>query len=366
MAEPSKIAWVYVGTHRSGPGTGLSRARFDGVSGVLTPPVLVTVAADPAYLAITQDGHHLYTGNSGTPGGVRAYTLDAGTGELHLLNAHLSSGRGPSHLSLDSTGRFVLAANYHGGYVEVLAIGADGSLGRQTACVQHQGRSVHPDRQTRPHPHCVRVDPDNRFALVADLGLDQVLVYRFDDSTGGLAAHEPGPVRVTPGSGPRHFSWHPNRRWIYLVEEIASAVTVMAWDSDRGILRELQTLPALPAGFSGHNTSAEILVHPTGRFLYVSNRGHDSIAAFAVDEPTGRLAPIQHVSSGGRTPRYMAFDLTGRWLLAANHDSDGITVFAIDRDSGHLRPHGPPVSVRRPSGLALASVYDDDRHQEYS
>jgi 6-phosphogluconolactonase len=212
---------------------------------------------------------------------------------------------------------------------------------------------VHPNRQTRPYAHCVRVDPGNRFALVADLGLDRIFVYRFDAATGTLAPHNPPHVNVAPGSGPRHLSWHPNGQWIYLVEEITSRVTLLAWEAETGALREVQTLAALPPEFAGENTSAEVLVHPAGRFVYVSNRGHDSVAAFAVDERTGRLALVQHAPSGGHTPRYMAFDLTGEWLLVANHDSDTIAVLSIDERGGRLRPHGEPVAAHRPYGIAL-------------
>jgi 6-phosphogluconolactonase len=250
----------------------------------------------------------------------------------------------------------VLAANYDGGFVEVLALAADGSLDRQVAFVQHEGRSVHPERQTRPYAHCVRVDPENRFALVADLGLDQVRLYRFDASSGGLAPHEPAVVPVSPGSGPRHLAWHPNGRWLYLVEEISSEVGLFSWTSTTGTLQPVQSVPALPPGFAGDNTSAEILVHPTGRFVYASNRGHDSLAAFAVAESSGTLTPLQHVPSGGRTPRYMTFDLTGRWLLATNLDSDTVAIFGIDRDTGRLTLHGDPLAVRRPFGIAFVQA----------
>jgi 6-phosphogluconolactonase len=356
MRDPAGHAWVFFGTQRAGPGTGFSRARFDAATGALSPPRLVTVADDPSYFVVHPDGRHLYTCNSGTPGGVSAYTLNPATGELDFLNAHVSQGRGPSHLSLDVAGRFVLAANYDGGFVEVLALAADGSLDRQVAFVQHEGRSVHPERQTRPYAHCVRVDPENRFALVADLGLDQVRLYRFDASSGGLAPHEPAVVPVSPGSGPRHLAWHPNGRWLYLVEEISSEVGLFSWTSTTGTLQPVQSVPALPPGFAGDNTSAEILVHPTGRFVYASNRGHDSLAAFAVAESSGTLTPLQHVPSGGRTPRYMTFDLTGRWLLATNLDSDTVAIFGIDRDTGRLTLHGDPLAVRRPFGIAFVQA----------
>ena len=357
MDDPNHDSvWVLFGTQRSGPGTGFSRARFDLRTGLLTPPALVQVADDPSYFVVDASGRCLYACHSGTPGGVGAYRLDHDSGRPRLLNAHISRGRGPSHLSLDRSGRFVLAANYGGGYVEVLAIAADGSLGPQTACIQHAGRGPDPERQTQPHPHCVRVTPDNRLALVADLGLDRMMVYRFDATTGALAPHDPGSTSVAPASGPRHFVWHPNGRWIYLVEEISSSVTVFSWDAGGGTLQELQTVRALPQEYAAANTSAEILVHPRGHALYVSNRGHESVARFTVDASTGRLGLAQHVPSGGHTPRYMTIDPTGAWLLVTNHDSDAVTVFGIASSDGRLTPQGEPVRVRRPFGVAFVAA----------
>jgi 6-phosphogluconolactonase len=346
------MTWIIFGTQRSGPGTGFSRASFNAETGELDAPELVAVADDPSFFVINPDGDRLFTCNSGTPGGVSAYSVDATTGKLDFINHHGSRGRGPSQLSLDRTGRFVLAANYGGGYVEVVAIEPDGSLGGQTAMIEHHGRSVRGDRQTRPYAHCVTVAPSNQFALVADLGLDQVLVYRFDAMSGALTPHVPPFVALTPGSGPRHLAWHPDGRRVYLIEELSNEVTALEWNEETGALRELQTLTTLPGDFRGESTAAEILVHPNGRFLYASNRGHDSVAVFAIDARAGTLTLVERVSSQGRTPRYLAFDPTGRWLIVANHDSDNVTVFAIDEVSGRLTPAGAPVHVHRPFGIA--------------
>jgi 6-phosphogluconolactonase len=346
--------WLFVGTQRSGDGTGFSRLSFDTATGALTPPDLAAIAPDPSFFVVSGDYRHLYACHSGTPGGVGAYGVDAATGELRPLGQHVSIGRGPSQLSLDHAGRFVLAANYAGGYVEVIAIGVDGTLGRQTAFVQHSGSSVHPDRQTRPYVHCAVPDPTNRFVLAADLGTDEVVIYRLHEARGTLTLHDPRATPVPPGSGPRHLAWNPNGVSLYLIEELSSEVTVFHWDAARGALTSRQTISALPHDFHGANTAAEVLVHPSGNFLYASNRGHDSIVVFRVAPGDGLLDVEQFVSSRGRTPRYLALDATGRWLVAANCDSDSLAVFGIDHRSGHLTPTGVLAAISRPYGLAFA------------
>jgi len=348
--------WLFVGTHHSGPGTGLSRARFDPATGSLSSfePAVETV--DPAFFVVHPDGQHLYTCNSGTPGGVTAFALTPSTGALTLLNAVESAGRGPSQLTLDRTGRALLDANYGGGYVESLPLTPAGSLGTVGTRVQHQGQGADPVRQSRPYVHCVTVDPDNRFALVADLGLDRVYVYRFNAAAGTLAPHDPQYVATAPGSGPRHLAWHPNGRWIYLIEELSNTITLFTWDGASGRLDAKQTVNTLPADFAGENTTAEILVRGDGRFVYASNRGHDSVAVFGVDQENGRLALASRVNAGGRTPRYLAFDPSQAWLFAANVDSDAISQFRVDVESGALTLHGSPHHQPRPYGLAFAAV----------
>jgi 6-phosphogluconolactonase len=353
VTRAASHSWLFIGTQRSGADTGFSRGLFDSDSGTISQLDRAAVADDPSFFVLSSDGRHLYTCNSGTPGGVSAYELAPQRGGMTLLNHHVSVGRGPSQLSLDRSERFVLAANYGGGYIEVVAIEPDGRLGARTAFIQHEGRSVHPERQTRPYAHCITASPSNRFALAADLGTDRVLVYRFDAAAGALTPHVPAHAPVTAGSGPRHLAWHPNGRWIYLIEELSNEVTTFDWDDDRGVMEVRQTVSTLPALFSGENTAAEVLVHPNGRFLYASNRGHDSVAVFAIDEREGTLALADRVDSGGRTPRYLAFDPTGRWLVVANCDSDGVAVFAIDPTRGALAHHAS-VDVARPYGLAFA------------
>jgi 6-phosphogluconolactonase len=277
-----------------------------------------------------------------------AYQIDRHTGRLSLINATIADGRGPSHLSLDRTGRFVLDANYGGGYVEAFALRDDGGIATRTALVHHQGRSVDAERQTRPYAHAIKTDPTNRFALACDLGTDQVVIYRFDERTGTLVPNDPPFQPVEAGSGPRHLAWHPNGSWLYVVTELKNTVIAYTWDSGRGVLTELQTISTLPGGFTGATTAAEIAVHPGGRWVYASNRGADSIAVFSVDSTSGRLSAVEQVPSLGQTPRYFAFDPSARWMLVPNIDTNNIAVFAVDGATGRLTPHRDPVSVLRP------------------
>jgi 6-phosphogluconolactonase len=345
---PAADMYVYFGTHSSGPGIGFSVAHFDTDTGVLTAPRFLTEAVEPAFFVIHPDGRHLYTCNSGSPGGVSAYEIERATGQLTLLNKEPAGGGDPSYICLDRTGRYVLVANYEGGNIAVVALKPDGSLGERTAFVQHTGSSVDPRRQTHAYAHSIIVDPTNRFALVADLGLDRLFVYRFDEKNGSLQPNDPPFATVRPGSGARHARFHPNGRWVYLISEMGCTVTAFHWDSAHGALTEFQTVSTLPADFKGISNCAEIEVHPNGRFLYGSNRGHDSLAVFTIDPDTGRLALLEHVSTQGKTPRNFAFDPTGKWIICTNHGSDNAVVFRVDEATGRLTPAGPPVSVPSP------------------
>ena len=346
--------YVYFGTRVSGPGKGFSLAHFDTDTGMLTKPKFLLEDEMPAFFVIHPDGRHLYTCNAtntfhgGPEGWISAYAIDPKTGQLTLLNRKSSSGANPSYISLDKTARYALVANYQGGNVAVLALNPDGSLGDRTGFAQHTGRSVNPERQTQPYAHSIIVDPSNRFALNADLGLDKLFVYRFNDKDGSLTPNDPPFAAVKPGSGPRHVKFHPNGRWVYLINEMASAVTVFNWDAAKGSLTEFQTVSTLPAGCTDTNNSAELEIHPNGRFLYGSNRGHDSLVVFAIDPETGRLSLVEHVSSRGKFPRNFTFDPTGRWILCSNHGSDNAVVFRVDDATGKLTPVGPPVEVPLP------------------
>lgn len=345
---------VYVGTYTSGESRGIYRFSLDPETGKTTVPRLAAESENPSFLAIHPDGRHVYavteTDDLGADktGGVTAFEIEAPTGALRELNQQPSKGAHPCHLVVDAEGKNVLVANYSGGNLAVVPIGADGRLKPPSSVQQHVGSGPNLGRQKGPHAHGLALAPDGRFAFAADLGADRVFVHRFDASAGALEPHDPPAAVLAPGSGPRHVVFHPSGSFLYAIGELLSTVTVFRYDSAAGILEAVQTLTTLPAGFEGENTTAEIAVSPDGRFLYGSNRGHDSLAVFSVDAATGRLAAVGHVATGGRTPRHFAIDPTGRWLLAANQGSDTVVVFRRDPESGLPSPVGEPVAVPKP------------------
>jgi len=347
---------VYFGSHGNGPNDGFSLAHFDTDTGKLSMPVFWQKAVAPAYFVLSRDQKRLYTCNSAPGSSVSAYTVEAATGKLTFLNQKPSGGGDPSYVSLDAAGRYVMVANYEGGSIAVYAVLADGSLGERTAFVEHTGSSVNPGRQTHARPHSIRVDPSNRFVLVPDLGVDKLFVYRLDQNTGTLQPNDPPFASVAPGSGPRHLMFSPNGRWAYLINEMGSTIIRFGWDAQRGVLTQYETVSALPRDFTGTSTCAEILMHPSGKFAYATNRGHNSVAVFAVDAGTGRLSLLQHITTQGQTPRNCEFDPTGHWLLVSNQDSDNAVVFRIAPDTGRLTQVGDPVKVPAPFCERFLSV----------
>ncbi len=349
-----KTLLVYVGTY-TGPKTGsqgIYLFRMDTAAGALKPEGPVAEIANPTFLAIHPNRRFLYAVNEvsdyggAKTGAVAAFAIGPASGKLGLLNRQPSGGAGPCHLVVDAAGEHVLVANYGGGSVEVLPVAADGRLGEPTAVVQHRASAGAPRK--RPRAHSVNLDASQRFAFVADLGLDKVFSYRFDGAAGTLAPNDPPAISLAAGAGPRHFAWHPSGRFAYVINELNSTVTALAYDPDRGALSELQTLSTLPKGFAGKSDCAEVQVHPSGRFLYGSNRGHDSIAIFAIDATTGRLTSLGHEATQGKTPRNFGIDPSGAWLVAANQDSDNLVVFRIDPGTGQLHPTGTVVEVPAP------------------
>lgn len=352
-AEVSDPLRLYVGTFTRGESTsaGIYVLAFDETTGTLSELRLAAKAENPSFLALHPDADFLYA--VGRPmakagakeGAVLAFAIDPDSGALQLLNEQGSGGRGPCHVTVDATGRVVLVANYSGGSVAAYPIGPDGRLAESSAFVQHEGSSAHPKRQTRPHAHSIYVDPSNRFALSADLGIDRVLVYGLDASTGTLTSN--GAATVAPGSGPRHLAFHPDGAWAYVLNELNRTVTAFSFDPENGEMAELQTISSVPDGFTDGN-SAEVRCSADGRFLYTSNRGHDSIASFAIDAATGKLAATGHVSTGGHWPRNFTLSPSGRWLLVANQKSSSIVVFDIDPETGVPTPTGQTVTVSAP------------------
>jgi 6-phosphogluconolactonase len=337
--------FVYIGSNTRVKSKGIFAYRFHPASGKVTPVGLVAETPYPSWLTVHPNQQYLYAANEnafkptpGQPSTISAFAIDRKTGNLSLLNQASAVGRGPCHLSVDKTGKWLLAANYASGSVVVLPIQPDGRLGESSAFVQHQGSSVNPQRQQGPHAHCIFASPDNRFVLATDLGLDQVLVYRFDAAKGSLAPNDPPFAKVAPGAGARHFAIHPNKKLVYVVSELANTVTTFQYDGAKGTLTEIQSVPTLPKEFTGRSSSAEILVDRAGKFLYTSNRGHDSIAVFAIDSKKGTLTPAGHVPTQGKTPRNFEIDPTGRYLFAANQDSHSIVLFRVDAKTGKLTP----------------------------
>jgi 6-phosphogluconolactonase len=348
--ENSEIA-VYFGTYTGPKSKGIYLSRLDLTSGKLSAPIVAGEIAQPSFLALHPNRRFLYAVNETgegrrSTGQVTAFAVGA-DGKLTLLNQQPSRGSGPCHLVVDRAGKNVLLANYGGGSVAAFPIGADGRLGASTGFVQHTGSSVNPQRQKEPHAHSINLDAANHFAVAADLGLDKVLVYRFDVAKGTLTPNEPPSTSVKGGSGPRHFAFHPNGRNAYVINEMASTVTAFQYDAEKGVLKELQTVSTLPQGYKGESDTAEVQVHPSGKFLYGSNRGHDSIAVFAI-EANGTLRYVENTPTGGRTPRNFGLSPDGRYLLAANQDSDNVVVFRIDSKSGRLASTGNTLAIPSP------------------
>lgn len=350
-AAQSRSYLMYVGTY-TGPKTnskGIYAWRYE--NGKFAPLGMVAETPNPTFLTIHPKGRYLYAANEvpefegERAGSVTAFSIDPAGGALKAMNAVSAKGPGPCYVSVDRTGRYVLVANYVGGSVAVLPIGADGKVGAASAFVQHSGSSANAQRQKEPHAHCIKPSPDNKYVLAADLGIDQLVVYRFDAKKGTLTPNDPPAGKLKPGAGPRHFAFHPKKKLVYQINELDSTVTAFQWNN--GALTEMQTISTLPSGWTGSTTTAEIIVHPSGRFLYGSNRGHDSIAVFSIDG-SGKLSAVDHTSTQGQTPRNFVLDPAGEHLLAANQRSDNIVVFRIDRTTGKLTPTGDKLEAPSP------------------
>jgi 6-phosphogluconolactonase len=342
---------VLFGTHVAGPGKGFSASHFDAKTGVLSQPEFVAEAAGPAYFVLAAGQTRLYTCNSN--GFVSAYSVMNEGRSLTLLNKVPSEGGDPSYISLDKTGKYIFVANYQGGSIVVWALKPDGSIGEQTAFVQHTGNGVDAKRQTHAYAHSIIVDPTNRFVLTADLGLDKLFVYKFDVKTGALTPNDRAFVSVPPGLGARHVVFHPNGRWVYLDNEMGSKVVFFHWDSTKGSLNQVEVVSMLPGEFAGTSAAADMKVSPDGRFLYGTNRyegkgQNGDIVVFAIEKKIGLLKAIQHISSGGETPRNCEFDPSGQWMVVTNHGSNNAVVFKIDQKMGTLTQQGAPVSVPYP------------------
>ncbi len=353
---------AYVGTYTTKKASkGIYVYRFDAAAGQLTSVGLAAESTDPSFVVAHPNGKYLYGVNEvgnydgKKSGAVSAFAIDHKSGRLTLLNQVASGGADPCYISLDKTGKHVLVANYSGGSVAVFPVLKDGRLGEASAFVQHQGSGANKERQEAPHAHWIQTSPDNRLAAVSDLGLDELVLYRFDAAKGSLEPNDPPFVKVSPGSGPRHAAFHPNGKFVYVLNEMQSTVVVFSYDPSTATLKTLQQLSTLPKDFTGQNDTAELAVHPSGKFLYASNRGHDSIAIFSIDSVKGTLTPTGRVATGGKTPRNFAIDPTGKYLLAANQASDDIVIFRINLVTGNLTRTGQVVEVPSPVDVAFVA-----------
>ncbi|HZW80659.1 MAG TPA: lactonase family protein [Candidatus Deferrimicrobiaceae bacterium] len=348
--------FMYVGTYTQEASTskGIYVYRYDPGSAKVSPIGLAAQTINPSFLAVNPNHRFLYAVNEvgdyrgQKSGGVSAFAIDSATGKLTLLNQVASGGADPCYITVDSTGKFVLVANYTGGSVSVFPVLKDGSLGEASAFVQHTGHGTNPKRQEAPHAHSIDLSPDDRFAIVDDLGLDETLVYKFDNNTGSLTLNDPPFAKADDGAGPRHFALHPNGKFAYVIHEMGSTVSVFDYDAAGGVLHPVQTISTIPQGFAALNEDAEIEVHPSGKFLYASNRGHDSIAVFAIDPNKGTLTLVEYVATKGQSPRNFQIDPTGRLLFAANEKSDNVVVFRINAQTGRLTSTSKVLDISQP------------------
>jgi 6-phosphogluconolactonase len=354
----------YVGTYteEGSKSKGIYAFRYDAATSEITPLGLAAETTNPSWVTLHPNGRFLYAVNEvgkyqgPNSGGLSAFSIDHATGKLMFLNEVATRGADPCYVTVDRTGKYVLVANYTGGSVAVFPILADGKLGEASAFAQHTGKGPNPERQEGPHAHSIDLSLDNRYAMVDDLGLDELLVYKFDSANGSLTPNDPPYTKLDAGVGPRHFVLRPDGKFAYVVTEIGHTVTVLSNDAASGKLQPIQTVTTLPKDFSGRNDDAEIRVHPSGRFLYASNRGDDSIAIYTIDKNKGTLTPVAITHTGGKEPRNFEIDPTGALLFSANQKSDNLAVFRIDQKTGLLTPTGKVLDVGSPVCVKFLAV----------
>jgi 6-phosphogluconolactonase len=368
----TKKLLVFVGTYTlpilfgtgsvlTGKGEGIYIYRMDQVSGALAVSSKVTCVANPSFLAFDPKQRFLYVVNElkifedKPTGTISAFSVDSETGKLMFLNRKPTQGTDPCHVTVDKNGRYALVANFMSGSVCILPILKDGSLGDATDFVQHHGSSVNPKRQAGPHAHATILDQENRYVFVPDLGMDRIMIYKYDPQHGKLEPNDEPWIQAKAGAGPRHLAFSPNGRYAYLTNELDSTLVAFAYDKENGKLKELQTVPALPKDFSGESTCADVHVSPSGTFVYGSNRGHDSIVIYKINQRTGALTYVGHESTQGNNPRNFAIDPTGRFLLAANQNSDTIVTFRIHAETGKLSSTGQVTQV--PTPVCIKTVF---------
>jgi len=343
---------LYVGTYTSGKSEGIYGYRMDVATGALTR-FTSCKSVNPSFLAIDRSKRYLYAVNevgqyAGKPGGgVSAFAIDPANGNLRLLNEQATQGADPCYLTIDHNKRTLLVANYTGGSVSTLPLRSDGTLGMVIDLKQHEGSGIK-EQQKGPHAHCIILDRLERYALAADLGTDKVMIYRFDSSIGKLTPAKQPWAELQAGAGPRHLTFHPNGKYVYVINELDSTLAVFQYNETNGTLTQFDTVSTLPSDFSGVSYCADVHVSASGKFLYGSNRGHNSIVVFEIDPPTGKLKQLEHVSTEGKWPRNFTIDPTGRFLLVANQHTDNVVTFSIDPNTGRLTSTGQITEIPIP------------------
>jgi len=338
--------YVFVGTYTAKGSEGVYVYRFDAKTGALSPVSIAKDLKNPAFLTISPNGKFVYVVEEVSAGKVSAFSFDEKTGKLLLLNTQSVNGDSPCHIDIDQTGKWVLVGNYGSGNLTILPVQADGSLGQATQTIQHEGQSINPQRQEKPHVHSVNIAKNNRDVFVPDLGIDQIKTYQLNAQTGKLTPGNPPFVAVEPGAGPRHFAFHPNQKFAYAILELSASV--VAYRYEQGKLTPIQTIGTLPSDYQGPKSCADIHVSSDGKFLYGSNRGHNSIVVYQINPQTGMLTLVQHQSTLGKTPRNFAIDPSGQFLLVGNQDSDNIQVFKRNKKTGQLTPTKQEAKVSMP------------------
>jgi 6-phosphogluconolactonase len=360
-AGSAKEFLVYFGTYTNHLSRGIYVSRLDADTGKFSTPKLAAETPDPCFLAISPDENFLYAAtsvrilNGEKTGAVSAFAIDKNSGALTLLNQKSSGGGGPCYVSVDATGKILLTANYGGGSVKSFLLNDDGSIGRDGTLIQFHGHGANTNRQSSPHGHFFATDPSNHFALACDLGTDQVTIYQL---AANATLRSNSVASLPPGSGARHLAFSRDGKFAYIISEMACTITTFAWNSETGNLQERSAISALPPDVAVQNnfTAAEIVVHPTGKYIYATVRGHDSVSVFAADEKTGALIFVQNMSAQGKIPRGLGVDPTGHWLVVANQKTDNVTVFAIDAATGKLTPTDQKISIGAPVDVKFLKI----------
>jgi 6-phosphogluconolactonase len=358
-AEAAGGRLVWIGTYTGAQSQGIYAFRFDDETGTLSPLGLVAETPSPSFLALHPNGKVLYAVNEthdgpGSSGMVTSFAIDSATGRLTKINEQSSRGADPCHLAVDATGQYLVVANYTGGSFVAFPLGEDGRIGPASSILRNDGSGPNHERQDGPHAHDVVFDTTNRFLIAVDLGLDQLFIYHFDPALGSFTFGDPASARVPPGAGPRHFAFHPDGRHAYSINELDSTVTSLSWNGSTGKLAAEASVSTLPADFKGENSTAEVQLDARGRYLYGSNRGHDSIAVFRINPASGAPTLIANTPTRGKEPRHFTLDPSGRWLIAGNQNSNTLAVFRVDQTAGTLAPVGDPVPVGSPVCILFA------------